>query len=168
MKKKNESKSEYLSSENISPDAFYEFNISSITRKANKYKKWSRCCTVLLVSSSAMIPLFVGVFDHWIAAKLIPSGLAAISVIIASFIQLEKPQERWKLYRRFQRRLEEEWLYYKNQTNQYGLSEGNRDEMFLKNVQRILLNLHEQWEGLIPETSETASYASRVKTGRTS
>jgi len=157
---------EYLSAENISPDAFYEFNVKSITKKANKYKKWSRYTTILLATSSGFIPLFVGVFDNWIFAKLIPSGLAAVSVIVASFIQLEKPQERWKLYRRFQRRLEEEWLYYKSNSNQYGTPEG-RDELFIKNIQKILINLHERWEGLIPEVSEVSSSIAQAKGGKT-
>ena len=161
MKIWNRPKPLYLSEQHVSPAAFYEFNVGSLTKKADKYKWWSRCSTILLITSSALIPLFIGVFDHWVLAKLVPSGLAALSVMMASFIQLEKPQERWKLYRRAQRRLEEEWLYYKNGVEKYENLAEDVDKMFLTSVQNILLNLHKSWEGLVPESSEAASYAAR-------
>ena len=152
--------SAYLTGDNVSPANYYEYNVASIARKAEKYKKWSRCCTVGLVISTGVIPVFIGVFESWVLAKLVPCLLAAFSTTIASFVQLEKPQERWRLYRRGQRLLENEWLCYKNKAEDYK-DTADPDSMLLHRIMAILYELHTNWEGLIPASTETASHAAR-------
>lgn len=128
----------------------------SINRKANKYKVWSRVAVIALTAFSAAIPVFIGLSGtNFITGKAIPSVLAAASAILSAIISLEKPHERWGLYRRYQRIIEGEVFRYKFNVPPYNdESRGVQLAAFLAQTQ---LDLHDEWSGLQPRAQEVAS-----------
>jgi hypothetical protein len=135
----------------------------SISNKADKYKAWSRWSVLGITSFSAAIPVLIGLGGNWATQKLIPSVLAAVSAVLAAWIQLERPHERWKLYRRYHRMLEAEQLNYRALSGPY---EGVQDPKRLLAIRlgNIQMNLHDEWEGLIPTSAQVAATARQRQT----
>ncbi len=49
-------------------------------------------------AATAAIPVFIGLSgDNFVAGKVIPSVLAALSATVVALGQIERPHERWSL-----------------------------------------------------------------------
>lgn len=128
----------------------------SIKRKANRYKVWSRSAVIALTAFSAAIPVFIGLSGtDFLTGKAIPSVLAAATAILSAIISLEKPHERWGLYRRYQRIIEGEVVRYKFNVPPYG--DESRDYRLAAFLAQVQLDLHDEWSGLQPRATEVAS-----------
>jgi len=88
--------------------------------------------------------------------KLAPSLLAAVAAVAAGLLQVERPHERWKLYRGYQRRLEVERLRYQNAVAPYDVAEPQRRSSFAARVGELQLHLHDEWVGLVPVSADVA------------
>jgi hypothetical protein len=88
--------------------------------------------------------------EFW--AKLVPSVLAAVAAFMAAFIQIEKPQERWSLYRRYQRLAEAEALRYRFRSEPYDSEDSDR--VLAIQMAQLQLDLHDEWAGLVPRSSD--------------
>lgn len=125
----------------------------SVKDKANKNKHRARFATLSLAASAALIPVFIGLSgSHFVVGKLVPSALAAYSAIVASWLQIEKPHERWMLYRRYQRRLESEQLRFRFGIAPYDVPDPEAE--LAKQVAQLQLDLHDEWEGLLPRREQ--------------
>lgn len=132
---------------------------ASIGKKADRNKLRARGMTVALTASTAAIPVLIGLSgdDHW-WGKVAPSGLAALSALLVALNGLERPHERWVLYRRYQRLVQAEAKKYRFEAPPY--DGDKRDRRLAAKVAQLELDLQTEWEGLIPSRSELASIGS--------
>ncbi len=127
-------------------------------RKADKNKRRSRIATAALLLATSVIPVAVIVSDRtspfWVG-KVLVAVLAAVAAVVGGWVRIERPHERWSLYRRYQRRLEAERIRHEHQVEPY---EGeNREEVFAEFVAQRQADLHEEWAGLLPTSSEISA-----------
>jgi hypothetical protein len=136
--------------------------IVSVREKADRNERLARWSTVTIILTSALIPVSLIASSQgatFLLGKLIPSLLAALAATVAGFIQFERPHERWKLYRGYQRSLEVEQLRYQNNVAPYDVAEPERARLLAGAVGRLQLRLHEDWSGLVPASAQIASRA---------
>lgn len=121
--------------------------------KADRGKHRARVATVLLIGAGAIIPVLLVASTRWdgfVLAKLLPSVVAAVSAVVAALVQVERPHERWRLYRRYQRLSEAERLKYASGLGDYSKPEA--DEHFARWLVESKIAVHDKWEGLLPQT----------------
>lgn len=124
----------------------------SIRAKADKYKLMSKVCTLSLTGATVSIPVVIATVEQEFWARLVPSVLAAVAAFVATFIQIEKPQERWSLYRRYQRLTEAELMKYRFKVDPY-LGAASDHEL-VKRMGQLQLDLHDEWAGLVPRSAD--------------
>ncbi|MET0601144.1 MAG: DUF4231 domain-containing protein [Baekduia sp.] len=152
------------------PEGACDRAIVSVTEKADRNERLSRWITFVIIVSSALIPVFVlaGTAGHpFLWGKLAPSLLAAVSAAAAGLLQFERPHERWKLYRGYQRALEDVRFRYHNRLPPY--DQGDEDDRRRRlglTVSEIEAQLHRDWGGLMPASAAVA--AATVETGQSS
>jgi hypothetical protein len=127
-------------------------------RKADKNKRRSRIATTGLLLTTSAIPVAVIVSDRtsafWVG-KVVVAVLAAVAAVVGSWVRIERPHERWSLYRGYQRRLEAERIRHEHSVRPY---EGeDRDEVFAEFVARCQSDLHDEWAGLLPTSLEISA-----------
>lgn len=132
---------------------------ASIGKKADKNKRRARAMTIAMTVSTASIPVLIGLSgdDFW-WGRFAPSVLAAISALLVALNGLERPHERWVLYRRYQRLVQAEAKKYRFNARPY--DGRKRDRLLATNVAQLELDLQMEWEGLIPSRFELASAGS--------
>lgn len=137
---------------------------SSIKSKADKSKRRARWWTSLSVGASATIPivLLVVTNDGW--AKVTIALLAAFTVVLGTLNQIERPHERWVLYRRYHRALEAEEIRYRHGIAPYNI-EGCRDRALAEMLAETTNKLHAEWEGLIPKSEEVGRLTQTKRVG---
>lgn len=127
-------------------------------RKADKNKRRSRAATTGLLLTTSAIPVAVILADHtsdfWVGKALV-AGLAAVATVLGTWVRIERPHERWSLYRRYQRRLEAERLRFDHELAPYDDEE--RDKAFAEFVAKCQAELHDEWAGLLPTSSEISA-----------
>ena len=126
--------------------------VDSIKAKADKYKRMTKWSTLSLTALTVAIPVVIGTIEPAFWAKIVPSGLAALAAFAAAFIQIEKPQERWSLYRRYQRLGEAEVLRFRFKSDPYAAD--HSDELLVKRMAQLQLDLHDEWAGLVPRSAD--------------
>ncbi len=133
--------------------------IASVRGKADRNERLARSTTALIILASALIPvaIILSTQEHaFVWGKLAPSLLAAVAAVSAGLLQVERPHERWKLYRGYQRRLEVERLRYQNAVRPYDIPESDRRSAFAARIGQLQLQLHDEWVGLVPVSAEIA------------
>lgn len=133
---------------------------ASIGRKADKNKRRARALTIFTTAATAAIPVFIGLGGNtfW-AGKLVPSALAAVTATVVALGQIERPHERWSLYRRYQRLLEVDAKRYEYAVEPF--DGADRERQLGARVAQYELDLQAEWEGLIPSSSELSSLLPR-------
>ena len=119
---------------------------ASIRKKADKGKWRARASTTTTIMASATIPIVLAFLEGHILLRLTPSILAAITIVISAWTQIERPHERWVLYRRYQRRFEAEQLRYKFRIGKY--TKNTRERDFAEFVAQTQIDLHDEWKAL--------------------
>jgi Protein of unknown function (DUF4231) len=127
---------------------------SSIAGKATFNKYLARASFIGMIVITVLIPLLIGSSDSRVWSKLVPSILAAISAFLASWIQLERPMERWILYRRYHRIIDAEISRYKFQILDYK-NPTTADKILIEKITDLELELHRCWEGILPRGKES-------------
>jgi len=134
------------------------FVIDSIAKKADQNKRKARRSAAMLTASTALIPVSLLVaealgsdgFWPFFFGRLLPGFLAAFAAVLARWIQVEQPHQRWTLYRRWQRLFEAERLRYREQIGPYE-GEG-RDQILAAFLADGQVRLDEEWSSLIPQS----------------
>lgn len=127
----------------------------SIKGKADKYKRMSKVLTLGIAACAASIPVVIGLpIDDEFVVRTVPSLLAALSALAAVVLQIEKPQERWNLYRRYQRILEGEQVLFRAHAGAY--KSRHRETRLAARVATIQLDLHDEWSGLVPRSADAS------------
>jgi len=133
--------------------------IASVRAKANRNERLARRATAAIVAASALIPFSIVASGHghpFVWGKLVPAGLAVVSAVAAGLLQFERPHERWKLYRGYQRQLEDERFRHQNRIAPYTQVDAEQ-RMHLLGTRVSALNsrLHEEWSGLVQPRVDT-------------
>jgi hypothetical protein len=134
----------------------------SIETKADKNKKRARRSTLGMIGSSAFVPVVLASVPDGLLQKATASTLAAAVVVLGAWVQIEKPHERWVLYRRFHRTFEAEQLKFRFKNPPYN-DASTAEQVLALRVAELQLDLHLQWEGIIPTSSEAKGIASGAK-----
>jgi hypothetical protein len=69
--------------------------------------------------------------------------------------EIERPHERWNVYRRYQRTLEAERLKYQNDVKPFD-DPDTKDRSLAERLASIELQLHEDWSRVLPTPDEVA------------
>ena len=131
-------------------------------RKADKHERYAKRSTIALIMSTASIPIFLVISTEWWAfglGKVVPTALAALGTVIAGWLQLGAPHDRWKLYRGYQRVLEAERLKYDNRIDPY--QGEDRDVVLVDRLTKAELAMHDEWSGLVPRSADAAAAVAR-------
>jgi hypothetical protein len=148
------------------PLAACERAILSVRSKANHNEHLARMSTGAIILASALIPVSLigsNQADAFLLGKLVPALLAAIAAVAAGVIQFERPHERWKLYRGYQRALEIERFLYQNEIGCYDCEAHTRARALAEQVAHLKAALHQEWSGLLASTSDLAPSRSSPK-----
>lgn len=128
----------------------------SVGRKADGNKRNARTVTLFLAGSTAAIPVFIGLSGgSFVLGKVIPSTLAAAAALATSWVGIERPHERWNLYRKYHRTIQMEKLLYIHRVPPYHSED--RDRLLIEKLAQLQLALHDEWAGLLPRTGEVTS-----------
>jgi hypothetical protein len=143
--------------------------IKSITSKADKNKRRARGSSITLTAATAGVPVSI-IFAEWFPTdsflafffgRLLPGILAAAAAIVARWVQIEQPHQRWTLYRHWQRFFEAERLRYQHAIGRY--STDDRDDLLAEVLAKGQLELDDQWASLVPRSRELATEESSRK-----
>lgn len=126
---------------------------NGILAKANKNKKWATFLFGLIISATVLSPTLILVSKNEIISKYIPAILSVLAAISAYWIQVRKPNERWVLYRTYQREIEHEINSYTFQTGKYKDS-NEKDKLLAESVNEKALKLHYDWIPMVPKATE--------------
>jgi hypothetical protein len=130
---------------------------ASITQKANRYKMWSR----LTALSAAILPSFITISVLALqsnSAAIVVGILSALLAAISSLLGLEKPYERWALYRKYHRLVAAECTSYRFRTGKYSRVT-QPHKLLVQRVTDLELTLHDEWAGLVPNSTQVLSAA---------
>jgi hypothetical protein len=143
--------------------------IKSITSKADKNKRRARATSITLTAATAGVPVSI-IFAEWFPTesflafffgRLLPGILAAAAAIVARWVQIEQPHQRWTLYRHWQRFFEAERLRYQHAIGRY--STDDRDDLLAEVLAKGQLELDDQWASLVPRSRDVATEESNRK-----
>lgn len=129
----------------------------SVRARANERR--ARVTTSAIVVASALIPVCLvaaGQGDHFVWGRLLPALLAATSGAAAGSLQLDRAHDRWRLYRTYQRRIEDEVFRFENHMSPYDGADTQRELQMAETVLQIRAQLHRDWGGLVPTSSAIA------------
>jgi len=119
--------------------------------KADQNRFRSRAASIILVTSTGAIPVLLVVstkyLDFWLG-KVVPAILAALAAATGTVMVMVKPQERWRLHRSYQRKLESESLKYQHRLDPYDVE--NRDTKLLEKLIRVREEVLAEWVDLMP------------------
>jgi hypothetical protein len=142
--------------------------IDSVRTKASANERSARVGTGVVIAASFAIPVLLIASTEWYGfflGKLLPALFAAIAGGVAGWLQWSRPNERWKLYRSYQRAAEVERLRYDNKTPPY--DDERRNERLVARLAEFKLRLHDDWAGLVPRSSDVLPAPNAVDRART-
>ncbi|HWG08503.1 MAG TPA: DUF4231 domain-containing protein [Solirubrobacteraceae bacterium] len=134
--------------------------IASVRQKADRNELLSRWGTGLITLASALIPVSIILstqYKEFLWGKALPAALAAAAAVAGGLLQIERPHERWRLYRGYQRVFETELLRYRNNVAPYDAGEPERTRRFVERLTSLQLTLHDDWSGLVPVHADSSS-----------
>jgi hypothetical protein len=134
--------------------------INSVRAKANWNERVARSGTGLVLVLTASVSVILIASTHWdgfVVGKFVPAVLTAAAAVVAGYLQFERPHERWKLYRGYQRALEVERMKFENSTPPYDAADAAA-KLTLR-LAELQLALHDDWAGLLPRSSDVSARA---------
>ena len=144
------------------PERALELFIDSVRAKANHNEWMARIGVALVLASTYAIPVFIVASTRWypfLYGKFIPALLAAVAGATAGWLQWARPNERWLLYRGYQRAAEVERLRYERCAPPY-VDEQGRKQTLVQRLTALELSQHDDWAGLIPKSSDVLTKSS--------
>jgi len=132
--------------------------------RATRSMWYSRLAGSTIIIATASIPIFLVLSTKWLEfefGKVAPTALAAVAAVTGGFAQVERPNERWKLYRRYQRMFEAELLRFENRTPEYAADD--RVTHFVDRLNQLHLAMHDEWAGIIPRSADLAGGERRAQ-----
>jgi Protein of unknown function (DUF4231) len=140
------------------PVKFADDSVEGTRARGNRAKWYARLAVSTIIVSTAAIPVFLVLSTQWYGfflGKVVPSVLAAIAAVTTGYVQVERPFERWQLYRRYQRLFEVERFTYANKGGAY--SGGDAVSVFVQRLGELHIALHNEWSGIVPHSDDFTS-----------
>lgn len=134
------------------PISYWSSVRSSLREKSDHNKLESQACFFAAILFSITAPLFIAFGTGVFWGKILPAVLSALVTAITAWLQLRQPQRLWAIYRRAQRELEDEKVKFDNSLAHYAKIE-DKNKLLAERTARIAMNVHERWEGLVPDSS---------------
>jgi hypothetical protein len=134
--------------------------IRSAHAKARDNNRNSRVLTILVAAATATIPLFLVLSTQWfgfVLGKVVPALLAAVAAVLTALLSQLKPNERLRLYRKYELVFLTERLKYQQGIDHY--TGTNKDAVFLKTLVSLRLKQQDEWAGLVPSSEQAAKDA---------
>ena len=118
-----------------------DHQIGWYSKKATDNKKWYYFFQVVLIITSAMVPI-INVIDFApLSTRIISSVLGSIMLGITSVTQLKKHHENWIMYRSTEEALKKEKYTYENNAGVYGdLDDRQKLSLLVEKVESIISN----------------------------
>jgi hypothetical protein len=137
-------------------DAF----IASVSAKASRNKFRSRAYVYMTALTTTAIPSVVAIAPTPIWLKLVTLVLSLFLVVSSLALELNRPHERWGLYRRYQRLLEVERSHHRYGLGDYkGLTPEDRSALLAERLTVLQNDLHGDWEKLMPSSADVVTTA---------
>ncbi|MGE0023506.1 MAG: DUF4231 domain-containing protein [Hyphomicrobium sp.] len=140
----------------VTPDTFssateyYSSVRQGLREKADHNKLESQAAFYAVICFTLASPLFVTLGSGLVFGKVVPAVLSVLAAAATAWLQLRKPQRLWAIYRRAQRELEREKVAHDFLLGEYE-SAPDRDKLLAERISAIAFDVHERWEGLVPE-----------------
>jgi len=134
-----------------------------IFKKANINKKWATFLFGIIILATVLSPTLILVSNNDIISKYTPAGLTVLAAISAYWIQVRKPNERWVLYRTYQREIEHEINSYKFATGKYKDAQ-EKEKLLAESINDKALKLHYDWIPMVPKATELEELLPTPKT----
>lgn len=150
------------SSAGASPLDVCNQTVASVRAKADWNERVARWATGLVIALTASVSVMLLASTHWdsfVVGKFVPAILTALAAVIAGYLQFERPHERWKLYRGYQRAFEVERMKFESGVAPYDGQD--RAQALALRVAQLQLALHDDWAGLLPRSSDVAGRVDR-------
>lgn len=129
---------------------YYSTIRAGIREKANHNKWESQFCFYFIIFATLLSPLFITLGEGWFFGKVVPACLSVAAAATTAWMQSRKPQRLWQIYRRAQRELEREKIDYDFRLADFE-NANDPDKLLACKVSKVCIDLHYQWEGLIPQ-----------------
>jgi hypothetical protein len=125
-----------------------------LKRKAQRNKRLTYLATLTVMLSSACIPILLLAStktDAFLLGKLLPSLAAGVAALASGSVQLARPHDRWRMFRRAQRLLEIERMAYLHHVEPYSSNDSER--LLIERVIDSRKSVLDEWLSLMPDTS---------------
>ncbi len=112
--------------------------IAWVRNKAHRNERTTRVTTLLIAAATTAIPVFLVMSTKWhpfILGKVVPAVLAAFAALITALLQAWRSNDRWRLYRTYERVLETERLKHEKSLDPY--DGPDKDAVFLKTLAQL-------------------------------
>ncbi|MFI2652826.1 DUF4231 domain-containing protein [Micromonospora fulviviridis] len=138
--------------------------LRSVSAKAQRNKRRARLYSYLTAAATSTIPAIVGLADTPVWLKLTTLVIALVMIWASVSLELDRPHERWALYRRYQRLLELESTRFQHELAPYNdLDPDRRRRLLAERLCDIEETLHKDWELLMPDPGEIAHVTGRLR-----
>ncbi len=131
--------------------------IAVFGREAKKHQALAWASGMFIVLASASIPVLILISTEvggFVLGKAAPAVLAAAAAIAGGAAQIVRPHDRWRMHRRWQRWLQAERMRYVHGVDEYNSAE--RDEALLARVVMASRSIMDEWEAIMPPTTDQA------------
>ncbi|RPA58868.1 DUF4231 domain-containing protein [Shewanella frigidimarina] len=145
-----------MSSEEKEATSYCQEKIEHFKAKAAHNKAETLWCFRLIMISTLLVPLFVGLGTEVWISKGVPSFLSGLAAFCTAWIQLRKPQELWTLYRTTQRELEDQLTQFNYRFGDYDSSD-DTNKLLAQNVAKLTLQTHHKWMPIVPSPDKFPS-----------
>ena len=144
-----------------------EPQITWYEKRANSNKKKFHACQIVIIITSAIIPI-INIIDFvTLAVRITSSILGGIILGLTGLIQLKKFQDNWILFRTNEEMLKKEKFLYLNQAGGYAniSNKDERDKLFVERVESIIssetsrfFTMHSQKPSTSTESSDKSKF----------
>lgn len=122
---------------------------------ARKNKKYYYSISLIKIILTTFVAVLSSILSRGAIGLIIISIIAALTVILDSVIILFKFNENWINYRTINEEIKREEVFYRYNSGKYfGLSENERENLFIQNIEGIIQNATEKWKKLNSEKND--------------
>lgn len=144
----------------LSPLEYSCFVKNEVKNKANKNKTKTILLFFIILFTTIFTPLLILVpYDDYLSgftlvfvSKILPALLTSIGGISSGWLQLRKPQEKWIIYRTYQREIEKSIIDFTHNIN--GYTDDNKEKKIVETVSEKHKDLHSEWVKKAPKLED--------------
>jgi hypothetical protein len=139
-------------------DAYDDF-IKFVHQRAKRNQRWAYFSVTMLSAATALIPILILTSTRYypfLLGKLLPSLLAAVAAVGATWVTLRRPVAAWVLFRHIEELAKVEKVTYEHRVGHYARAD-TADEKFILRITELQLRLNAAWSALVPTETDVAA-----------